>query len=133
MTRIFLKAFLEGFSGGSLLFAAKHPGIPDRLFVPEADEEASDRKTRIGLEAFLDGFTGAGLFGKLRRPGAPSEFINSHTVEQHLASGEFEETLKRHGYDVPDRPQSTADQEPKEGLTGHNVTQDQVHETMAIT
>jgi len=41
MTRVFLGGFLEGFSSGSLLFAAKHPGIPYRLFVPEAEDEAS--------------------------------------------------------------------------------------------
>jgi hypothetical protein len=41
MTRVFLGGFLEGFSSGSLLFAANHPGISDRLFIPEADEEAS--------------------------------------------------------------------------------------------
>jgi hypothetical protein len=29
------EAFLDGFSGGSSLFEAKHPGILDRLFVPE--------------------------------------------------------------------------------------------------
>jgi hypothetical protein len=54
------------------------------------------------FEAFLDGITCAGLFGKLRRPGAPTEIVDSRSVEEYLASGEFEETLKRHGYDVPD-------------------------------
>jgi hypothetical protein len=49
----------------------------------------------IFLEAFLDGVTGAGLFGKLRRPGAPTELIDSGTVEEYLAGGEFEETLSR--------------------------------------
>jgi hypothetical protein len=57
--------------------------------------------SRIVVEAFLDGVTGAGLFWPLRRPGAPTELIDSRSVEEYLASGEFEETLKRHGYDVP--------------------------------
>lgn len=35
----FFEAFLDGFTGGSLFFEAKHPGIPDRLFVPEAEED----------------------------------------------------------------------------------------------
>lgn len=47
----------------------------------------------IFLEAFLDGATLAGLFGKLQRPGASTELIDSRTVEEYLASGEFEETL----------------------------------------
>jgi len=83
MTRVFLGGFLEGFGFGGLFFRPK------------------DRRTRIGLESFLDGFTGAGLFGKLRRPGAPTEFIDSRSVEEYRDSGEFEETLRRHGYDVP--------------------------------
>ncbi len=49
----------------------------------------------IFLEAFLDGCTCAGLFGKLRRPGAPTELIDSGTVEEFLASGDFEKTLAR--------------------------------------
>jgi hypothetical protein len=49
----------------------------------------------------MQGCTGAGLFGPLRRPGAPTEFIDSRTVEEYLASGEFEETLERLGYDYP--------------------------------
>jgi hypothetical protein len=59
---------------------------------------ASDR-----FLAFMDGVTCAGLFGKLRRPGAPTELIDSRTVEQYLASGEFEETLSRLGVEVPER------------------------------
>jgi hypothetical protein len=45
-------------------------------------------------------------WGKLRRPGALTEFIDSRTVEEYIESGEFEETLSRHGYDVPDLPPS---------------------------
>jgi hypothetical protein len=40
MVSTYLEAFLEGFTGGSLFFEAKHPAIPDRLFVPEEREEA---------------------------------------------------------------------------------------------
>ncbi len=49
---------------------------------------------RIAFAAFLDNLSGAALFGKLRWPGAPSEMIDSRTVEEYLASGEFEEYLE---------------------------------------
>jgi len=61
------------------------------------------RKIRIGLEAFLDGFTGAGLFGPLRQPGAATELFDSRSVEEYLESGEFEETLRQFGHEVPER------------------------------
>ena len=48
-----------------------------------------------GFISFMLGFTGAGLFNRVRRPGAPTEFIDSRTVEEYLASGEFEETLAK--------------------------------------
>ena len=48
----------------------------------------------IFLESFLDGATLTGLFGKLRRPGAPTELIDSRTVEEFIASGDFERILK---------------------------------------
>lgn len=54
--------------------------------------------------AFMQGFTAAGLFGKLSRPGAPTEFIDSRSVEEYVASGEFEETLLRYRDYIPDRP-----------------------------
>jgi len=41
MANLNIEAFLEGFTGGSLLFEAKLPGVPDRLFVPEEEEEDS--------------------------------------------------------------------------------------------
>jgi hypothetical protein len=41
MANLNIRAFLEGFTGGSLFFEAKHLGIPDRLFVPEEEEEDS--------------------------------------------------------------------------------------------
>jgi hypothetical protein len=50
------------------------------------------------IEAFLDGVTGAGLFGKLRWPGAPTELIDSRSVEEFLASGEFDRSMGRLGY-----------------------------------
>jgi hypothetical protein len=53
-----------------------------------------------GFISFMMGSTGAGLFRRVRRPGAPTEFIDSRTVEEYLASGEFEETLSRYGQGV---------------------------------
>jgi hypothetical protein len=58
----------------------------------------------VFLEAMIQGFTGAGLFGRLRRPGAPTEFIDSRTPEEYIASGEFEATLRRYRVHVPQRP-----------------------------
>ena len=57
-----------------------------------------------GFIAFMQGMTGAGLFGKLRRPGAPTEFIDSRTVDEYLASGEFDRTLALYRAYVPERP-----------------------------
>jgi hypothetical protein len=57
-----------------------------------------------GFIAFMQGMTGAGLFGKLRRPGAPTEFIDSRTVEEYLASGEFDRTVSLYRAYVPARP-----------------------------
>jgi hypothetical protein len=48
----------------------------------------------IFLEAFLDGATLAGLFSKLRRPVAQTELIDSRTVEEFLASGDFERSME---------------------------------------
>jgi hypothetical protein len=72
----------------------------------------------------MGGVTGAGLFGKLRRPGAPTEFMDSRTVEDYLASGEFEETLQRFGYEVP----------AKEKPTNHEVAiRPQVYRATVLT
>lgn len=54
----------------------------------------SQRKLNIFLEAFLDGCTGAALFGRLRIPGSPQELIDSRTVEQFLASGDYEKYME---------------------------------------
>lgn len=43
---IFLEAFLEGFTGGSLFFEAKHPAIPDCVFAPDEDEEQIQPKEK---------------------------------------------------------------------------------------
>jgi len=51
----------------------------------------------ILIDAFLDGFSGAGLFGKLRRPGAPTELVDSRSLEEFKASGEFDALLRRYG------------------------------------
>jgi hypothetical protein len=50
------------------------------------------------FEAFLDGVTGAGLFGKLSWPGAPTEIIDSRSVEEFLASGDFDRSMASFGY-----------------------------------
>lgn len=42
------------------------------------------------LRAFLHGLTGAGLFRRLDYPGAPREFVDSRSMEELKASGEFE-------------------------------------------
>jgi hypothetical protein len=55
------------------------------------------------LIAFFQGATGAGLFGKLRRPGAPTEFIDSRSVEEYIASGDFERTLSCYRIHISDR------------------------------
>jgi hypothetical protein len=41
------------------------------------------------FQAFLHGFTGAGLFRRLDYPGAPAEFIDSRSVQELVAAGEF--------------------------------------------
>ena len=65
----------------------------------DRDQHPKDVDTMsLILDAFLDGATGAGLFGKLRWPGASTELIDSRSVEEFLASGEFEETLSKLGY-----------------------------------
>jgi hypothetical protein len=48
-----------------------------------------------GFVSFLMGATGAGLFTKAVRPGSPTEFIDSRSVDEYLASGEFEGTLEK--------------------------------------
>jgi hypothetical protein len=51
------------------------------------------RPAAIMLSSFLDTITCSALFGKKRWPGAPTELIDSRTVEEYLASGDFEETV----------------------------------------
>jgi hypothetical protein len=50
------------------------------------------------LRALLQGMTGAGLFRRLDYPGAPTEFIDSRSLEEIKASGEFDLTCRRYGY-----------------------------------
>jgi hypothetical protein len=42
------------------------------------------------MRAFLHGLTGAGLFRRLDYPGAPTEFVDSRSLEEIRASGEFD-------------------------------------------
>ena len=51
------------------------------------------RNTAIFWDAFFDGISGAGLFGKLRRPGAPTCLVDTRSVAELQASGEFDEML----------------------------------------
>ncbi len=54
------------------------------------------------LTAFFHGLTGAGLFGQARLPGAPIEFIDSRSLEEFYATGEFEENIQRYGKQLHD-------------------------------
>ena len=46
------------------------------------------------VRALLHGFTGAGLFRRLNYPGAPTEFVDSRSIDEIIASGEFDETCR---------------------------------------
>ena len=52
------------------------------------------RNMAIFWDAFFDGISGAGLFSKLRRPGAPTCLVDTRSVEEVKASGEFARMLK---------------------------------------
>ncbi len=56
-----------------------------------------------GFISFLMGASGAGLFTKAVRPGAAAEFVDSRSVEEYLASGQFEEALEVYSSYVPNR------------------------------
>ena len=53
--------------------------------------------------AFFQGFTGAGLFGKASLPGAPTEFIDSRSLEEFHATGEFEDAVAKFRGQTPSR------------------------------
>jgi hypothetical protein len=42
--RTWLGGFFEGFTGGSLLFRARHPGIPTKVFADEGSESYPQRE-----------------------------------------------------------------------------------------
>ena len=48
------------------------------------------------MRAFLQGFTGARLFRRLNYPGAPTEFVDSRSIDEIIASGEFDETCRNY-------------------------------------
>jgi hypothetical protein len=50
------------------------------------------------IRALLHGMTGAGLFRRLDYPGAPKYFIDPRSVEEVIASGEFDQTCKELGF-----------------------------------
>ena len=50
-------------------------------------------QTAAIARAFLHGLTGAGLFRRLDYPGAPVEFVDSRSLEEIHASGEFDRTV----------------------------------------
>jgi hypothetical protein len=62
--------------------------------------------------AFFQGFTGAGLFGKASLPGAPTEFIDSRSLEEFHATGEFEETVARYRGNMLRRSKQSSDSAP---------------------
>lgn len=69
--------------------------------------ESSDRaggfmkqETANLVRAFLHGLTGAGLFRRLDYSGAPKEFVDSRSLEEIYASGEFEADLPQLRYGV---------------------------------
>lgn len=53
-------------------------------------EELLNQQTRNIVKALLHGLTGAGLFRRLDYPGSPKEFVDSRSLKEILASGEFE-------------------------------------------
>ena len=53
------------------------------------------RLREIITDSLLDGFTGAGLFGRLRLPGAPDVLIDTRSVADWVASGEFADNCTR--------------------------------------
>ena len=54
-------------------------------------------QTRANIvRAFLQGLTGGGLFRRLDYPGAPTEFVDSRSVSDVIASGEFRKTCLAH-------------------------------------
>jgi len=56
------------------------------------------------VRAFLQGFTGAGLFRRLNYPGAPTEFVDSRSIDEIIASGEFDETCRNYLKAIEDGP-----------------------------
>jgi hypothetical protein len=75
----------------------------------------------IFFEAFFDAVSGAGLFGKLPRPGAPTELIDSRTVEEFVASGDFDRSMECFGYHrVEDRIATAPADAHKIHIVGRN-------------
>lgn len=66
------------------------------------------RVRTIALESFLDGITFAGLFGKLRWSGAPTEFVDSRSIDEFLASGQFGQDLETYKYAIEDMQRQRA-------------------------
>jgi hypothetical protein len=56
------------------------------------------------VRALLHGFTGAGLFRRLNYPSAPTEFVDSRSIEEIIASGEFDETCRNYLKAIEDGP-----------------------------
>ena len=54
------------------------------------EDEAMKQQTANIIRAFLQGMTGAGLFRKLNYPGAPQYAVDPRSVEEIMASGDFD-------------------------------------------
>jgi hypothetical protein len=65
--------------------------------------------------AFFQGFTGAGLFRKASLPGAPTEFIDSRSLEEFHATGEFEEAVAKFRGQIPSRSEQSGHSDPSRG------------------
>jgi hypothetical protein len=55
------------------------------------------QQTGSRVRALLYGLSGAGLYPRLDSPGAPENFIDSSTLAEIKAKGEFDRTCGRSG------------------------------------
>ena len=62
------------------------------------------------LRSFLQGVTGAGLFRRLDYPGAPKEFVDSRSLSQIQAGGEFDKACRDYQKAVLDKQRDEVSQ-----------------------
>jgi hypothetical protein len=75
------------------------------------------RARTIAFESFLDGITFAGLFGKLRWSGAPTEFVDSRSIGEFVASGEFAQDLETYKYAIENMKRKRAAREAAQAVS----------------